>query len=166
MENLDYNQHRPMPKGIAYCGNGPLEIITKDLLKIAAFLQSIMLFGPDRLIRYDDWWEHDDLHFKKGRTDLHELFTILKTPRTLYDSMPGDDDVFIGIGPEDESWYLRFYVDWDINDKELVGAFAAVFKNDLADQFKKEVISKLESNILEIDSSKYYERICDGECSI
>jgi hypothetical protein len=166
MKELDYNPHRPMPRGIAYCGDGPLKVVAKDLLKIAAYLQSILLYGPDRLFRYEDWWEHDGAHCKTGQTDLHELFTLFRSPRLIYESIHGDGDYFIGIGPKDESWYLRFYADWDHDDVEIVAAFAIVFKCDLVEGFRMEVVSELESNIREITATEYYERIVDGECSI
>jgi len=155
-----------MPRGVVFCGDGALSAVTKDLRKLAAFLQSLSLFGPDTVIRYDDWWEHDGLHFRKGRTDLHELFSLVATPRRLLESMPGDDDVFIGMGPEDESWYIRFHADWDDDDEELVAAYAIALVAELVDGFREQTLPELECDTEELSSQAYFDRICEGACSL
>jgi hypothetical protein len=166
MKLIDRNLHAPMPKGIVYAGTGPIRKVTKDLLIIAAFLQELSMFGSPTLLRYDDWWEHDDCHFKKGKTDLHELFTVLQTPRCLFESMSGDDRVFIGLGPEDESWYLRFYADWDSADEEIVAAYAIALLEGPSQQFREKMLSKLICSVETLDTETYFARIIQGECSI
>ncbi len=166
MKMVGHNPHRPMPEGIVFCGRGPLQDTTKDLCNIAAFLQSLMVFTSNVLVRYDDWWEHDDLHFTKGRTDIHELFALLESPRHLLESMPGEDHVFIGLGPPDESWYLRVYADWDDRNEVLVAAYAIAFVESLAQRFREDTLSKLSCFEQELSSTAYFERICDGECSL
>ena len=166
MKALDHNPHAPMPKGIVHAGTGPICKATKDLLLIAAFLQELSMFGSPTLLRYDDWWEHDGCHFKKGKTDLHELFSMLQTPRRLFESMPGDNHVFIGLGPEDESWYLRFYADWDLADEEIVAAYAIALPAGVSQQFREKTLPQLACLVETLDTEAYFSRIIQGECSI
>ncbi len=166
MKQLDNNPHRPMPKGIVFCGDGALGEVTKDLLGIAGFLQSLLLYGSTVLLRYEDWWEHDGLHFKKGKTDIHDLFSQLESPRKLLESMSDDHLVFTGLGNEDESWYLRYRADWDCDDETLVAAYAIALVQPLAARFREETIPKLSCFRDELSSDRYFERISGGECSL
>jgi len=166
MNMLDNNPHQPMPRGIAFSGDGPLSKVTEDLRTIAAFVQSLLLYGSPVLIRYEDWWEHDGLHFRKGKTDIHALFSDLASPRTLLEAMSDDDSVFTGFGPEDESWYLRYRADWDCRDRELVAAYAIALVQPLSEQFRTEVVPSLSSFGQEQTADQYFRRISDGECSI
>jgi hypothetical protein len=156
MKLINRNLHAPMPKGTVYAGTGPVRLVAKDLLFIAAFLQELSMFGSPTLLRYNDWWEHDGCHFKQGKTDLHELFAMLQTPRRLFEAMPGDDDVFIGLGPEDESWYLRFYADWDTKDEEIVATYAIALLEGSSQQFREKTLPKLICSVETLDTEAYF----------
>ncbi len=155
-----------MPEGTVFSGSGPLKNVTLDLRRIAVFLQDLLLFSNARLVRYEDWWEHEGLHFKKGHMDLHDLFVMVDTPRHLFESMPGDDHVFIGLGPEDESWYLRFYADWDCANEGIDAAYALALTENYAQLFMQHVLPELSSCTETISSGAYYNRISDGACTL
>lgn len=97
------------PEGVNFSCQNPVPIaaLSKDLCKIAAFLQHKFLYVA--LQRFDDWWQHDGLHFDRGLLDWHALFATVGSPRGIYESMPGDDYVRIGVAASDGKWYLRFY---------------------------------------------------------
>ena len=100
-----------LPKGIMFYLEEyiPISNLRDILLKITRFIQGKELFN--KLCRYDDWWEHDGLHFEKGKIEIGGIFQILKSNRSLYESMPGDDFVRIGISNNEKTWYLIFFVD-------------------------------------------------------
>jgi hypothetical protein len=166
MKEIDQNPYHPMPRGTVFSGYGAISDITKDLLVVAAFLQSLSLFGSNVLLEYEDWWEHDGLHFKRGSTDLHALFSVLTSPRALIESMSDDDHVFAGLGPEDESWYLRYRADWNSNNEALVAAYGIALTDSLALRFRAEVAAKLICAPAEERSHEYFKRIVNGECTI
>ncbi len=85
--------------------------LCRDLRRIGAFLQD-RLFGSN-LLQLEDWLEHDGEQFLRGTLDFHGLFEIIGSPRTIYEAMPRDDLVRIGVAPMDYEWYLRFYAHWD-----------------------------------------------------
>jgi hypothetical protein len=91
------------------------------LLKVARFLQNRVNSGT--LVQYHDWWQHDGLHFEKGQTDIHSLFRILDSNRSLFEAMPGDQGVRIGISDLEQQWYLRYYLDWDEEGNDFEGDF-------------------------------------------
>jgi hypothetical protein len=147
------------PNGIVSLtvGDNPILTISRDLCKIAAFLQQ-----NDRnakLIRIDDWWEHDGLWFDKGVVDFHTLFQTVGTPRSLAQAMPGDDRVFVGIAASDRLWYLRFFVDWDDNDEMLLGKYSITLDSSLAQQFATYVTRRLECPTRLEESAVYFARI-------
>lgn len=99
----------------------PIAALSKALHQVCAFIQDFELDSP--LTRYEDWWEHDGLHFNRGAITLHDLFGLVESPQSLLNAMQGDDRVFVGIAPADATWYLRFYADWDEQGSELIGRF-------------------------------------------
>lgn len=131
-------------------GDSKIERLTEALKKIVCFLQK--LENNENLVRYDDWWEHDGLYFKKGIISFSKLLSIIDTPKSLCEHMPGDFDVFIGISNRKCSWYLRFYVDWDENDENLEGRFDITVSKGIIDNFENEVINKIDMDF-EICSS-------------
>ena len=88
----------------------PLEVVSQALTATVRFLRDI---GPPetRLIRYDDWWQHDGLHFNRpdGDIDFRALSQMVKTPDAIRTAMDGNYDVYVGIAPTGFLWYLRFY---------------------------------------------------------
>ena len=135
----------------------PVIEVSRDLCKIAAFFQ-----GRDpyrKLRRFDDWWEHDALHFDKGALDLHGLFELVGTPRSLLTSMPGDDRVFIGVEDLDRTWYLRFFVDWDARDENILGEYSVTLDQTLAVQFERDAKPMLCSALNREAATRYFDRI-------
>ena len=132
------------PHGVSFTDEGdcPLAGISRDLCRIAAFLQGLAPFS--RLVRYDDWRDHDGLYFERCRTDFHGLFQLVQTPRALLAATPGDEYVCVGIAPEDRAWYLRFRADWDDQGENLVGFYSLTVDGGLARGFEGEVIPQLE----------------------
>jgi hypothetical protein len=137
--------------------NVPADVVSKSLCRIASFLQDREPY--QKLLRYDDWWEHDGLHFPKGPVDFHGLFEIIGSPRALLAAMPGDDYVVVGIAPQDNSWYLRFFVDWDDADTNLVGRFDITLPEPAATAFRDEVAQSISHGLTEQDAQGYYDAI-------
>ncbi len=101
------------PQGYTYYHDDPIALaaLSRDLCRIASFFTDVEPYVS--LVRVRDWWQHDGLFFvEEQRFDLHHVFHMVGTPREIYRFMPGDFCVFVGILPEHERWYLRFYADW------------------------------------------------------
>ena len=135
----------------------PIEVLSASLCQVLSFLQADDPYI--KLLRYDDWWQHDGLHFSRGAMDFHILFQIAGTPRSLYEAMPGDDEVRIGIAPDHFRWYLRMFADWDADDKKLEGDFDITLSKKLANRFRKEVVPNLSFSLIEESAETYYKRI-------
>jgi hypothetical protein len=123
----------------------PLAQVSRDLCKIAAHLQSLDLFG--KLVRYDDWYNHDGLYFEREKIDFHGLFALIQTPRDLLAASPDDDYVYVGVVPGDRRWYLRFRAEWDDEGESLVGAFSVTLGDALFETFEVEIVPNLECPI-------------------
>lgn len=147
------------PKGVNFSCSKELSAIelSKVLCKTASFIQQLKPYA--KLKRYDDWWEHDGLHFYRESINFDQLFSIINSPKALLEAMSGDFNVFVGIAPENNSWYLRFYLDWDDDEENLVGRFDVTFPNQLAEEFKKDILSQFNFEIEKQDAEKYYRSI-------
>lgn len=145
-----------LPKGINFnCTESvPITVLSKALCRVAAFLQD--LDSSAELLRYEDWWEHDGLHFYKGPMNFHQLFALVESPRALLESMQGDDFVFVGVLAADASWYLRFYVAWDDEGKELFGRFDITLSESTAEKFGKLILEEGEISMMKEDALCYY----------
>lgn len=132
------------PDGVNFTDEGdcPLAGISRDLCKIAAFLQGLAPYS--KLVRYEDWRDHDGLYFERCRIDFHGLFQLVQTPRDLLAATPGDESVCVGIAPEDRAWYLRFRADWDDPGENLLGFYSLTLDAGLATRFEGEIIPRLE----------------------
>jgi len=132
------------PHGVSFTNKGecPLGGISRDLCKIAAFLQWLAPFS--KLVRYEDWHDHDGLYFERCVTDFHGLFQLVQTPRALLTATPGDEYVCVGIAAEDRGWYLKFRAEWDDQDENLVGIYSLTLSEGLVKGFECEVIPTLE----------------------
>jgi len=130
--------------------------LTQALCRTASFIQVFETHGT-LLFKYDDWWEHDGLHFSKDTITFHELFEIVKSPQALLQAMPGDEDVFVGMTSNSQSWYLRFYLSWDDEGCELSGRYDITLPAFLAADYISRIqdIVKLE----EQDAATYYNNI-------
>ncbi len=128
------------------------------LRRVSSFLEGLAVDLPP-LIRYDDWWEHDGLHFERGRLTFRDLWQIAQTARSLLNATPDDHAVFIGIAPEDNRWYLRFRVEWDEDDNDIVGRFTVIVPSDIAERFRNEVVPRLPIGLEEAEARQYYEKV-------
>lgn len=70
--------------------------------------------------------------------------------------MTTDDDVFIGIAPSDNIWYLRFYMNWDDEGFNLIGRFDITLPLELASRFRDEVVKTSATPLSEQDSQTFY----------
>lgn len=147
------------PKGInfSFSNDLPAVELSRALCKTASFIQQINPY--EKLYRYDDWWEHDGLHFYREKISVEKLFELVNSPKSLLEAMTGDFNVFIGIAPENNSWYLRFYLEWDEEDANLVGRFDITLPQSLAEQYKNEVLLPLNLKMQEQDSESYYQSV-------
>ncbi len=135
-----------------------LDELARALCRVAEFVQDNGYIN-DRLRRYDDWWQHDRLHFANGSIDIRGLFEIVKSPRAIYEAMPGDEYVRVGIAPWAGDWYLRFYATWDGEDRFLMGDFDITLRESLASRFREEVVRPLGLRVEEELADSYYQRI-------
>jgi len=138
------------PRGVTFTCEGAylLGAISRELCKIAAFLQALDPFS--RLMRYDDWYDHDGLYFERCEMDFHGLFQLVQTPRALLEATPGDADVYVGIAAEDSGWYLRFRTDWDDRDENLMGVYSLTLSQGLVDKFEGEFVPDLECPVIRV----------------
>jgi hypothetical protein len=148
-----------LPDGINFrtASELPLARLSQCLCRVASFLQSIVGHAPLR--RFDDWLEHDGLQFEKAQLDVHGLFQLAETARTLYEATPADDCVCVGVAPLDVNWYLRFRASWDEAEASLVGRFDITLPQDLAMRFRDELVADLECAITEESAATYYKRV-------
>jgi hypothetical protein len=137
----------------------PSSVLSKSLCLVVNFLQSVDPYAE--LQWYLDLWEHSGAgaHVHKQQIDFHGLFKIIGSPRDLLYRMTTDDDVFIGIAPTDNTWYLRFYLNWDEDGFNLIGRFDITLSHELATRFRDEVVKSLPAQLSEQDSQTYYASI-------
>ena len=144
------------PQGVCFLFDGGLSAptLSHTLCRIVNFLQGVEPYV--KLQHYEDWWEHDGLHFHRGPTDFNALYGMVNSPRQLLASTPADAYVFVGVAPDDSSWYLRFRVEWDDEGFNLSGGCAVILPAPLAEKFKEEVLPNLGTKAKEKDSEVYY----------
>jgi hypothetical protein len=135
----------------------PAPDLARLLCRMVAFLQDIEPYA--KLRRYNDWWEHDGLHFYKSPIDFNDLFGIVRSPRSLLEAMPGDEDVLVGMAPQGNSWYLRFYLCWDEDGFDLLDRFDITLPECLAEGFRNEVARDAGVEIKEQSAESYYQTI-------
>jgi hypothetical protein len=135
--------------------DNPVVAISRDLCKVASFLQNQQPYV--KFLRLDDWWEHDGLYFEKGSLNLHDLFQIVGTPRSLLEAVPGDDRVFVGVGATDGSWYLRFLVGWNDEGELILGEFSITLGEPLTRHFET-AIPELECSIHHENAISFFAR--------
>ena len=127
------------------------------MCRIASFLQNASPYAG--LHRYEDWWEHDGLHFYRGPIDFNVLYGMINSPRNLLQSTPADDFVHVGVAPEDNSWYLRYRAEWDDEGFNLIGSCALVLPQMLAEKFRNELPANFGVEAKEQSSETYYREV-------
>jgi hypothetical protein len=147
------------PKGINYsCENEISAIELSNILcQTASFIQRLEPY--EKLERYDDWFEHDGLHFHQKSLSFDDFFRIITSPKSLFEEMSGDDCVFVGIAPTNKSWYLRFYLEWDENDENLIGRFDITFPDKIAENYEIEVLRQSNVKMKKEFAERYFQSI-------
>lgn len=143
------------PEGINYSCSKEIDSyeLSKNLLLIVSFLKQINPFTE--LHQYNDWWEQDGCHFSDGKTDFEELLEMITQNNLQMCFILSDFNVFIGIAPKDNSWYLRFYLD----EEENLGRFDITLPDEMAEVFEKEVLNKLTLEMKKQSAETYYNSI-------
>ena len=131
--------------------------LSNILCKVAAFIQRTSPYI--RLEKYDDWWEHDGLHFYDRSILIEDLFEIVRSPKSLLESVSGEFNVFVGIYSTEIPFYLRFYVDWNDDETNLIGRFDLTIPQEMAERFRDEIVQTSEVEMQEMASEKYYQSI-------
>ena len=132
----------------------PIDVLVQSLQHVVRFLQDL---NPSvQLLRFADWWQHDGLHFYDGEMDMHELFALVDSPRSLFCAMPGDDEVRIGIAPANSVWYLRMYATWTDDGWALAGDFDLTLAARLAFSFRDHVVPNLHTPLAEQNAPDWY----------
>jgi hypothetical protein len=149
--------HFVKPQGVAFLFGDelPASVLSNVLCKITNFIQNITPYT--KLHRYDDWWEHDGLHFHRRLIYFGDLYEMLNSPKNLLESTPDDFAVFVGIAPEDNTWYLRYRVEWNDEESHLIGSCSIVLPQSLMERFKAEVLQQLDIKAEEKDSELFYQ---------
>jgi hypothetical protein len=147
------------PEGINFSSAEDLSAhdLSEALIKIVDFIQQID--SSKKFESYDDWWEHDGLHFYRNSISPAELLRIVSSPESLSQAMPGDFCVFIGIAPADNSWYLRFYLNDE--DDEVTARYDITFSEATAERFKPAVLKPFGLSVNEQDAETYYRSIIE-----
>ena len=84
---------------------------------------------------------------------------MIETPHAMLEATPDDEEVFIGIAPEDASWYLRFRAEQDEDDERITGRMALILPTGSARAFAM-TISGLPSRALVQEAAEaYYAKI-------
>jgi hypothetical protein len=148
------------PEGRSWSTAGalPARDLCRALSKTASFLQAVEPHGAE-LLRYEDWWEHDGLHFHRGTVTFPDLFRMVESPRSLLAAVPDEEHVFVGVAPATGRWYLRFRVYWDAPGEQLFGRFGLVLPDVLAAGYRSEVVEPLSLEVVEEDAAEYYRSV-------
>src|SRR5689334_19451554 len=101
------------PTGVNFSTVGELSSkeLSNVLCRIVRYLDSNNC--SETLRTYDDWLEHDGLHFYRRSVSIKEVIDVVCSPGSMIAAMPGDFNVFIGIADKNRRFYLRFYLDQD-----------------------------------------------------
>ena len=138
------------------------EVAVSDLCallrRVVVFLQGLQSSSVS-LRLYDDWWEHDGLHFSRSAITFHDLFAMIETPPAIFEATPDDFGVFVGVASEDAGWYLRFRAELDSDDHSIVGRFAVTVPSARAPAFSTEVAALSQHRLIEEAAERYYERV-------
>jgi hypothetical protein len=84
---------------------------------------------------------------------------LIGSSRAIYEAMPGDDAVRVGVAPLQGEWYLRFYAAWDDDGEQLEGDYDLTLPIQLAEPFRAKVQPQLKAPVEEGDSEGYFRRL-------
>lgn len=147
------------PQGVCFLFGDevPAPVFSNVLCRIVNFLQDVEPYA--KLQKYEDWWEHDGLHFYRSSMDFNALYGMISSPQHLLESTPADAYVFVGVASDDSSWYFRYRVEWDDEGFNLLGSCVITLPQSLAEKFRNEVSEKLDIKVKEEDSETYYQEV-------
>ena len=134
-----------------------LPTLSNFLCQSALFLKDYHPQGP--LVLYEDWLQGCGQRFELRKISIHELFKIVETPRAIFEWMQGEEDVWIAVGPQDGSWYLRFYANWSEDETFLRGRFDVSLPEETAAEFRRIVVPHFTCEVIEGPAAGYYEKL-------
>lgn len=136
------------------------EMSAKDLCivlrAIARFLQELAPYV--KLRTFNDWWEHDGLHFPAEDIEIDELFERFGSVKNLFEWVPNDDEVFAGVAPEDSGWYLRYRIEWDDEEMDLIGRCQFIAPESMIERFRDSATLDERCLPKEIPAGEFYEQ--------
>jgi len=147
------------PIGLNFRTNSDLtmEQLTGILVGIVGFFER---YDPNaRLMRYDDWWVHDGIHYLNGETDYPTIYKLIKDEQSIQAAMQDEVGTCVGIAPESVEWYLRFAADLDEDTDVMEGYFDVTIPDKLVEKFRKEILPGLPCEIIEEAAQAYYDRL-------
>ena len=152
------------PDGITFSTSEEVPVFDLCVLlrRISIFLRGVSSPSTD-LFLYDDWWQHDGLHFSRGTITFDDLSAMVETPRALFEATPDEHAVFVGIAPRDAGWYLRFRVESDPDQRTMVGSFALTVPSEAAAAFNAEVAAGSGYPLVQEAAGRYYDRVIARE---
>ena len=109
------------------------------------------------LLRYEDWWQHDGLHFEKGKITREVFSKMIGSKGEIIKSMSGDFNVRIGIASPKMEWYLRYYV--AIEEDILDGYYDVTVPLTWENEFEAEVGMSLKTPFVKEDAEGFYKAI-------
>jgi len=138
----------------------PAGTLSASLRLVAVFFQTVD--GDTNLRCHQDWREHGvDFYpfmFEK-RITFHDLFETVGSPRGLLSAASDDEGVFIGFAPDDDSWYLRYRLEWNEDGTHLIGRFDVTLTREMAQEFKTTTLRDLPVVLEEQDAEAYFASI-------
>ena len=150
---------RPKPTRINFHCIGELSavVLSTSLCQIASFLQTVNPYS--KLHTQQDGREHGVSGWPftpEKPITFHDFFRTVGSPRELLWASSDDEGVFLGIAPDDNSWYLRFRVGWDEEGFNLVGRFDFTLPTEMAETFRREVLADIPAALEEQDADAYF----------
>ena len=148
---------KPMRINFHSVGELPAAELSTSLCRIASYLQDVDPYAKIR--KHQDWREHGvsghPFHFEKP-ISFHDLFEMVGSPKHLLWAASDDERVFVGVAPDDNSWYLRFRMEWNEEGFSLIGEFDITLPKEMAEQFRKTVSGNLPAALEEQDAETYF----------
>jgi hypothetical protein len=132
----------------------PLELLFHMLSETIGFLRE--KFPEAKLLRHDDWHEHDGYITSSVPTDWGEVSGLITSATALYEQRPGDDFVRIGIYEPQGAFYLRIGVPDEDDDPELYPGRWGMFDVSAAEPLIAELKSVLRWDGLETSDTMAY----------
>jgi len=156
----NYKPYR-LPNGISFCADGsPLLVVVHDLKYVVRFIQGICDDTQAFSLKfYEDWWEHDGLHFFKTTIGLRELWGMIESPKSLLSAMTGEELVFLGVSDQDNTWYLRFTADTEFDSDTIIAAYSFTCCKTIALRFRQSILPLTRAEMRILASAEHYHQL-------